>query len=204
MRKSLLTVLFGLTLLGTFAQQTPQPPEEEEFFFEQPQSDFKHRLHYGGNLWLGFFGAFYLDASPMVGYEITDIGTTAGLGASFIYQGGFNGGGGTFAAGPRLFIRQPIWHSIFVHAEYEMMNAPDTEQFFYSSDRGLGSPDTGRKWDGSPLIGAGFYQGRTRKQGGSFISVMYNIGEAYGRGFVSPQGLGGNRSPFILRFGFFF
>ncbi|WP_055146608.1 hypothetical protein [Jiulongibacter sediminis] len=201
MRKSLLTILFSLTLLGAFAQQTPQPPEEEEVFFEQPQSDFKQRLHYGGNLWLGFFGAFYLDASPMVGYEITDIGTTAGLGASFIYQGGFNTGG-SFMAGPRIFIRQPIWRSIFAHAEFELMNAPENQFYSYNQDRqGI---DIGRKWEGSPLIGAGFYQGRTRQQGGSFISVMYNIGYAYNRGFISPQGLGGNSSPFILRFGFFF
>jgi hypothetical protein len=137
----------------------------------------------------------------MVGYEITEAGTVAGIGSSFIYQGGFNSQGGTFAYGPRFFVRQPIWRSIFAHAEFELMNAPNTGQFFYSSTReGI---DQGRKWDGSPLIGAGFYQGRTREQKGSFISVMYNIGYSYGRGFISPQGLGGNSSPFVLRFGFF-
>lgn len=199
MRKSLLTVLLVVISFSIYAQQSPEP-EQEEVFFEQPKSQFKEKLHYGGNIWLGFFGAFYLDAAPMVGYEITDIGTVAGIGSSFIYQGGFNSGG-TFAAGPKIFIRQPVWRSIFVHAEYELMNAPESQFYSYNTDRvGI---DVGRKWEGSPLIGAGFYQGRTREQGGSFISIMYNIGYSYNRGFISPQGLGGNNSPWVLRFGFF-
>lgn len=59
-----------------------------------------------------------------------------------------------------------------------------------------------RKWEGSPLIGLGFYQGRNQQQGGSFISVMYNLGSP-NRGFISPQGIGGNNSPIVLRLGFF-
>lgn len=201
MNKSLLIILFGFVSLTTFAQQTPTPETEEEepVYFEQPKSNFKENLHYGGNLWLGFFGAFYIDASPMAGLEINDIGTTVGLGSTFIYQGGFNQGG-VFMAGPRIFVRQPVWRSIFAHAEFELINAPENQ--FYSFDR-PNAVDIARKWEGSPLIGAGFYQGRTKSQGGSFISIMYNIGYSYNRGFISPQGLGGNSSPFVLRFGFF-
>ncbi|MGR3811516.1 hypothetical protein [Jiulongibacter sp. NS-SX5] len=200
MRKPVLYILLVLSSISALGQESPQP-EEEPVYFEQPKSEFKERLHYGGNVWLGFFGAFYADVSPMVGYEITDIGTTAGIGATFIYQGAFNSGG-TAMAGPRLFIRQPIWRSIFAHAEYEIMNAPENQFYSYNQDRqGI---DVGRKWEGSPLVGLGFYQGRTRKQGGSFISIMYNVGYSYDRGFISPQGLGGNNSPFLLRFGFFF
>jgi hypothetical protein len=78
----------------------------------------KQKLHLGGNLWLGFFGAFYVDVSPMVGYEVTKLGTVAGFGGTFIYQGGF-GQPADVAAGPRIFVRQPVWRSNFAHAEYE-------------------------------------------------------------------------------------
>ncbi len=202
MKKIRLTTFLLILSIGAFAQQKEpeNKGEEEQVFFEQPKSQFKEKFHYGGNIWLGFFGAFYIDASPMAGYEITDIGTVAGIGTSFIYQGRFNAGG-AFAVGPRFFVRQPVWRSFFVHAEYELMNAVESQFYSYNQDRQ--AIDIGRKWEGSPLIGAGFYQGRARQQGGSFISVMYNIGHSYGRGFISPQGLGGNNSPLVLRFGFF-
>lgn len=181
-------------------------PQEEPITtldeLKKPKPEWLEKLHYGGNLWLGFFGAFYVDVSPMVGYEITKSGTTAGIGGSFIYQGQFRGQNGQLAAGPRIFVRQPVWRSFFVHAEYELMNA--TENRFYSYfDNGIPNPNLKRKWEGSPLIGAGFYQGRNRQQGGSFISLMYNLGYP-SVGFISPQGIGGNNSPFVVRFGFFF
>lgn len=207
-----LKLLFFFLAFSTysFAQiTTPPPPDEEEeqepeFTFEKPKSAFSQRLHYGGNIWLGFFGAFYIDASPMAGVEVTEAGTIVGLGATFIYQGGFNQGG-TVAAGPRLFVRQPVWRTVFAHAEYELVNATADRFYDYSTDvnRAPGE-NIGRKWGGSPLVGLGFYQNRSRQQKGSFISVMYNLGYSYGKGFVSPQGLGGNNSPLVLRFGYFF
>ncbi len=187
-----------MALVSSFAQKEPKEiPEDAPIYFEQPKSMFKQKLHYGGNIWLGFFGAFYADISPMAGYEITDKGTIAGLGASFIYQGAWRAEGAT-AVGPRIFVRQAIWRSFFAHAEYELINAPSYQ--FYNFDA---NNDPKRKWGGSPLIGLGMYQGRTRQQKGSFISVMYNMGYP-SFGFVSPQGLGGNQSPLVLRFGFFF
>jgi hypothetical protein len=199
-----LTAIFLLMISfsTSVAQRTePQEEEEEQIYFEKPKSMFKSNLRYGGNIWLGFFGAFYIDASPMVGYEITEAGTVVGVGGSFIYQGGYNSGG-NLMAGPRFFIRQPIWRSIFAHAEYELMNAPENRFYSYINPN-LPPASLTRKWEGSPLIGAGFYQGRMREQRGSFISIMYNVGSTYGKGFISPQGLGGNNSPWVLRFGFF-
>ncbi len=193
--------LVGLLFLGlnqVFAQNEPEKETEEKpIFLEKPKSNFKQNLHYGGNVWLGFFGAFYADVSPMVGYEITNKGTIAGLGGTFIYQGQWQSQG-AYAAGGKVFVRQPIWRSIFAHAEFEMMNAPAYQFYNYNE-----ATDTARKWGGSPLVGLGFYQGRTRQQKGSFISVMYNLGYP-NSGFISPQGLGGNNSPLALRFGFFF
>ncbi|SOE22150.1 hypothetical protein SAMN06298216_2599 [Spirosomataceae bacterium TFI 002] len=203
-------LIFPFILSASYAQITTPPPDDEEipqepeYTFEKPKSALSEKLHYGGNIWLGFFGAFYIDASPMAGIEVTDAGTVVGLGASFIYQGGFQQSG-SFAAGPRFFVRQPVWRTIFVHAEYELMNA-DEERFYGFDPTVNRAPgvESQRKWGGSPLIGAGFYQNRDRQQKGSFISVMYNLGYSYNQGFISPQGLGGNSSPFVLRYGFFF
>lgn len=194
MRKFSLTVLLLCAFVGSFAQIQPN---EEPIMLGEAQPEWKEKLHYGGNIWAGFFGSFYLDASPMIGYDITKKGTVAGLGASLIYQGQWKGDG-VFAGGPRLFVRQAIWRSFFAHAEYEMINAESDD--FYGSNA---INDNSRKWGGSPLVGAGLYQGGQGQQKGSFISVMYNLGYP-DNGFISPQGLGGNQSPIVLRFGFFF
>ena len=132
----------------------------------------------------------------MAGYDVTGKGTIVGLGASFIYQGAYKQSG-NLAYGGRLFARQAVWRNFFAQGEFEMMNASATN--FYNSELN----ETGRKWGGSPLIGIGMYQNRTRSQNGSFISVMYNIG-APSYGFISPQSLGGNGSPFVIRIGYFF
>lgn len=197
MRKTSFLFIFLFTTVLGYAQEEPSDKKEQEYYLEKPTPQWRERLHYGGNIWLGFFGSFYVDVSPMVGIDITNKGTIAGLGGTFIYQGAFNQSG-ELMVGPRVFVRQAVWRSIFAQAEYEYINANPSH--FYSTSGVLS--ENKRKWEGSPLIGAGFYQGRTRSQRGSFIALMYNLGYP-NRGFISPQGLGGNQSPLILRFGFF-
>ncbi len=214
MYKILFLLLFSTSVFSQIIPQAePLDPEEisnpKDKTIENTVDDAKvkkekpawmEKLHYGGNLWLGFFGAFYIDASPMAGFEVTEKGTIIGLGTSFIYQGAYKAKG-AYAAGVRAFVRQPIWGPIFVHGEYEFMNA--NEQQFYSAPLFVPGNENKRTWGGSPLIGAGFYQGRNKEQRGSFISLMYNLG-APSFGYISPQGLGGNQSPFLIRFGYFF
>lgn len=199
MRKIILTTTLIISTLYGFSQE--QIPEEKErpIFFEKQTPAWKEKMIYGGNVWLGFFGSFYVDVSPMVGYRLTEKGTYGGLGATFIYQGGWQQSNGEFMYGPRIWLRQSVFKSVFVHAEYEFMNAYSDRFYSYN-----GNPNTvTKKWEGSPLIGAGFYQGRGARDKGSFISLMYNLGYP-AKGFVSPQGLGGNQSPLILRYGFMF
>jgi len=197
MRKAFLTLTLVICAFAAFSQEEEPQEKEKPVFFEQPKPAWKEKLRYGGNLWLGFFGAFYIDVSPMVGYELGEKGTVAGLGANIIYQGNFNQNG-NFIYGPKLFVRQQVFRSIFLHAEYEMMNAYASQ--FYSFNPNAPITDIKKKWEGSPLLGAGFYQGRGGNRG-SFISLMYNLGYP-NRGFISPQGLGGNNSPIVVRFGF--
>lgn len=190
-----------------FAQEIPleEKPLIEKSISQSAQPKdipaWREKLHLGGNIWLGFFGSFYVDVSPMIGYEVTKLKTVAGVGGTLIYQGGF-GQPTDVAAGPRIFVRQPIWRSIFAHAEYEWMNATSNQFYSFDPISAPNIPTFPKKWEGSPLVGLGFYQGQGG-QAGSFISVMYNLGYPL-KGFVSPQGLGGRNSPLILRFGFFF
>jgi len=194
-----------LPIAQLVAQEIPleeKPLIEKSTIPTSPQEKpaWRERLHYGGNLWLGFFGSFYVDVSPMVGYEVTSRGTVAGLGGTFIYQGG-GGIPADISVGPRLFVRQAVWRSIFVHAEYEWMRAR-TDQFYSYDPLVLPNEPSRLKWEGAPVVGIGFYQGQGG-QSGSFLALMYNLGYPI-KGFVSPQGLGGRNSPLSLRFGFFF
>lgn len=201
---------FFLLSLTSIAQIMPQEEplddaekQQTEVKIKKERPEWLEKVHYGGNIWGGFFGTLFIDVAPMVGYEITQAGTVAGVGATFVFRGQFQGQNNSLAVGPKIFVRQPIWRSFFAHAEYELVNADERDfypfPFVPPSDPNF-VPQ--RKWGGSPLIGLGMYQGRNREQGGSFISVMYNLG--YNSvGYINPQGIGGNGSPIVLRFGFF-
>lgn len=207
MRKIILASALIISTLSVFAQEgiptSGDKDSQTQVFFEKPKPEWKEKLRYGGTFWLGFFGAFYIDASPMVGYELNDKGTVAGIGANFIFQGTFNRNSATNTNntifGPKLFIRQQVFKQFFAHAEYEFINAYADQ--FYSFNINSNDPNK-RIWGSSPLIGAGFYQGGNGRRG-SFISLMYNLGYP-NRGFISPQSLLGSQTPITLRYGFLF
>jgi len=196
-----------ISTLSVFSQEgiptSSDKDSQTQVFFEKPKPEWKEKLRYGGTFWLGFFGAFYIDASPMIGYEINDKGTVAGIGANFIFQGTFNRNSAANTNntifGPKIFIRQQVFKRFFAHAEYEFINAYADQ--FYSYNLNTTDPSK-RVWGSSPLIGAGFYQGGDGRRG-SFISLMYNLGYP-NRGFISPQSLLGNQTPITLRYGFLF
>lgn len=207
MRKIILASALIISTLSLFAQEgiptSDDKDSQTQVFFEKPKPEWKEKLRYGGTFWLGFFGAFYIDASPMVGYELNDKGTVAGIGANFIFQGTFNRNSATNTNntifGPKIFVRQQVFKRFFAHAEYEFINAYADQ--FYSYNLNTTDPSK-RIWGHSPLIGAGFYQGGDGRRG-SFISLMYNLGYP-NRGFISPQSLLGNETPITLRYGFLF
>jgi hypothetical protein len=207
MRKIILMSALIISTLSVFSQEgiptSSDKDSQTQVFFEKPKPEWKEKLRYGGTFWLGFFGAFYIDASPMIGYELNDKGTVAGIGANFIFQGTFNRNSAANTNntifGPKIFIRQQVFKRFFAHAEYEFINAYADQ--FYSYNLNTTDPSK-RVWGSSPLIGAGFYQGGEGRRG-SFISLMYNLGYP-NRGFISPQSLLGNQTPITLRYGFLF
>lgn len=202
MRKIFLCLSFSIGIGAAMAQeQVPQEqkPQEQNIFFEKPKPLWQQKLRYGGNFWLQFWGSLYADVSPMIGYELNNKGTVAGLGGTLIYQGGINGSGGTAAFGFRPFVRQQVFKQFFAQAEFEVMNA--TANNFYPvplSQTGQVN-DVHRKWGASPLVGLGFYQSNGKR--GSYIALMYNLG-APSSGFISPQSLS-SAVPVSIRIGFF-
>lgn len=168
---------------------------------EKVVPEWRERIRYGGNVWMGFWGSFYLDATPMVGYDITGKGTIAGLGASIIVNGKSSDVGGGLSIGPRFFVRQPIWKTVFAHAEYELMNSSKYNFWDTYYLPSTGRPLRGNKWGGAGLIGLGFYQNGYGTQSGAFISVLYNV-NAPSSGFISQQRID-SEGRFVFRLGFF-
>jgi hypothetical protein len=202
--KTLKLVFYFLFLTSLAFAQIPstEPAEEEEaskekpVLFEKPKAEWKSRLRYGGNVWLGFFGSIFVDVSPTIGYDLTGQNTVAGLSIPIIYQGAYQSSS-SLTYGTRFFVRQKVLRSIFVHGEYQYINSD--KRNFYQNFTG----ESTKAWAGNALLGAGFYQGRTRQQKGSFISVLYNLG-APNKGFIDPQSLFGANTPFVLRLGYLF
>lgn len=182
-----------------YEQEKKEEPKKEEV---KIQPAWKDKIHYGGNIWAGFAGSFYFDAAPMVAYELTENGNTmAGIGASIIYSGSSKAYGGGLSIGPRFFVRQGLWRTLFAHAEYELMNSSpynfyDTRASFAQNQQ----LDPKNKWGGTGYVGLGFYQNGMRLQKGAFISVLYNLG-APNNGFIPQQRID-SEGRFVFRIGF--
>jgi hypothetical protein len=157
----------------------------------------KSKLHYGGNAWASYFNGLFLDLSPTLGYDLNEKGTMLGLSLAIVSFGNSPKQEERLSIGPRVFVRQPIWKSIFAHGEIEAMHASKS-QF---NDAPQLVTDFSKDWRVSPLVGLGFYQGGGGQQRGSFISVLYNLNNS---GYVSPYSLFGRGSLYVFRVGIIF
>lgn len=201
-----LTLFLLLISFSTFSQIIPngEPIPDDE---EEPQVELKKQkpawtenLQYGGNVWLGFWGDLYVEATPMVGMKLNDKGTVAGIGATISYNGSNKIYGGGMSFGPRAFVRQKIWNTVFAHAEYELINSSPYNFYDYEIPQSGIDLDPKNKWGSSAYVGGGFYQGIKGGQGGAFISLLYNL--LPNSGYVNPQAITRD-GRLILRVGFF-
>ena len=82
------------------------------------------RIFYGGNLGLQFGTITFIDASPLIGYRLTDK-LSLGTGISYMYYREKFPGFQEFSTsiyGGRLFGRYIIYKNLFAHTEYEVLN----------------------------------------------------------------------------------
>ena len=159
-------------------------------------SELLQHLRFGGNFYLSYFNGAYIDVSPMVGYKLNEKGTTFGVGLNMIYTSSRYSNSSSFDYGARVFIQQPIARMFFIQAEIETMNARAGN--FY--DITAAADPLARKWEVYPLVGVGFYPGRTR--GGDsnyYISLSYNLSFP-NSGYNGYGNLGGG---LVLKFGYF-
>ncbi|MDH5598792.1 MAG: hypothetical protein OEY34_06700 [Cyclobacteriaceae bacterium] len=148
------------------------------------ESPLKERLYFGGGVDLAISRSRdIIGASPLVGYMFTK-STSVGVGLTYQYVNYkfITGNINTSIYGYRFYLRQNLFPSIFIYAEYENLS--------YELDITVdGSP---RIWIDTFYLGGGYYRPFSDKAG-FFIMALYDVnnGNAYG-------------SPWSFRSGFTF
>jgi len=157
----ILLLLFSLNNL--IAQENETPSDNRK-----PSS----RFFTGGNIGLQFGSQTMIEASPILGYKITD-NFSAGIGFTYqyyrlnLYGTIFK----TYIYGGSVFARYYIFENFFIHGEYEALNLEtaffDPGSLFHKGER---------YWIGSVLGGGGY---RQPIGGNSYLNIMvlYNFND---------------------------
>lgn len=142
---------------------------------------FTDRLFTGGSIGLQFGTQTMIEASPIIGYKITE-NLAAGIGVTYQYYR-LNYYGNilkTSIYGGSIFTRYYFLQNFFLHCEYEALNMEtaffDPKYFYHKQDR---------YWAGSVLAGGGYRQfiGETS----SFnIMILYNFNDTPYSPYASP------------------
>lgn len=128
------------------------PVEQEDVKKEKPpkqKSSFASKLYFGGNIGLTFGSYTMIGVYPLVGYKLTPK-LSAGLKLSYQYvsDSRYSQTYTTSNYGWSVFSRYRLIPSLYVHAEYEMINY---ELYNYDGT-------SNREWVPFLLLGAGYSQ----------------------------------------------
>ena len=173
--------------------------------------DWKERIYFGGNAGLGGWPSlnyFYLEASPLVGYRITDrlsVGTTLTyiyLKQSLIFRSQISPNQYIYSYRTNIFGFTPFtrfflnkW--LFLHAEYNMYNADVIKSYLVDNNNRL-VVNTEREFVLFPLLGGGVSYALS-ENGGFMIMALYNPFHDQIRERFPLYS-----NPLVLRIGFFF
>jgi len=149
------------------------------------KAPFKDRVYFGGNLGVAFGTITFVDVSPLAGVMLTNT-LSGGLGGTFQYFNDtrFPEGENTIYGG-RVFLRNNIFQSFFIHAEYESLNLDLYNPRFDRFER---------DWVPGFFLGGGYFTpfgGR----GGANFTFLYN--------FLYDPIRSPYNQPYVLRVGFF-
>jgi len=129
---------------------------------------FKERLFLGGDFGLSFGTTTYIRIAPLVGYRVNP-DFSVGVSPSYQYwKYSFPGGSiDQSIYGGSTFARQFLFESVFVQAEFELLNLEAASRSRESLlDRRVNVPMF--------FVGAGYSQ-RTQNGSGFFIGVFYDL-----------------------------
>ena len=147
------------------------------------------RIYFGGNFGLQFGSYTHIEASPIVGYMISDK-LSAGVGVIYQYfkiRGTSQVGDyETNIYGGKLFGRYNFSQQLFGYTEYENINL----DVIFNTSNGY---ELGRAWVPAYFIGGGYFQ-PIGNRAGFTVMALYNILHNPAR---SPY-----NSPLVLRVGF--
>jgi hypothetical protein len=155
----------------------------------QPQGTgtLREKLYLAGNMGLNLFGrVFFVEASPMVGYKITDK-FSVGPGISYQYISTRNYSYSNY--GVKGFARFLFIPSIFAHVEHEVLNVP------YNLIPGTnGRLQVDKRVNvNSTFVGAGYRQ-QFSARAASDIMILFNLQQNELTPYSNP----------VLRVGFYF
>jgi hypothetical protein len=153
---------------------------------------FKDRLYYGGNIGFNILAnILFLEASPIVGYKISD-NLSAGLGGKMMFVRYMQFKENYSIYGGSVFSRYRILDQFFLHAEFEVLNA---------YERQFTSPNYGQRASANMFfVGAGYSSGG----GGLNLQAMllYDLIDHHNSPYQGSYIFGNQGPPVILRVGF--
>lgn len=137
--------------------------EQEEVKQEKPpkqKSSFASKLYYGGNIGLSFGSYTMIGVYPLVGYKLTPkLSLGVKLSYQYVSDSRYTQTYTTSNYGWSVFARYRLIPSLYVHAEYEMINY---ELYNYDGT-------SSREWVPFMLVGAGY----SKSIGGkAFVNVQ--------------------------------
>lgn len=120
-----ISLIMMLALMATSAFAQTDDGDDDGYEDVEPFEDsWKERIVWGGNIFPGYSNGWILDASPLVGYKLTN-STIAGVGVNFFYR--------SFRSpfdpnrnqsiirsyGGRAFVMQDLLFGLFAQAEFD-------------------------------------------------------------------------------------
>lgn len=173
---SFLCLIFAIAANAQFDPDYDEPEEKDTTQTEKPQEPrdnqddeieykptFLERTYVGGNIGLSFgSNFFFLDVSPLAGYDIIPQVWSVGLGATYRYQRWF--GNNFDIYGGRAFTRINIGNTFFLHGEFEYLS------FVPTSITSVGE----RLWGDNILGGGGIWFNKSDR-GGFYLLVLYAL-----------------------------
>ena len=130
-----LFLLLGMLLTSTpsFSQHNQEPAGRAENHRQEKKKKAagtsRQKLFTGGDMSAWFGNVTYVNASPILGYWLTEKELAAGVGATYQYYDNKDINFSTSIYGGSAFLRYYLGETIFAHGQYEVLNVEAYDQF---------------------------------------------------------------------------